>query len=153
MEGKRACGDSDLGALAAPAQALPRIHGEPGNPGEVTGISRDDRLSREARNRTDHGVHVPHGPPPPFEVGHDAPVFFSRWTVQRKDGERTQDGSHAGKSARGIGCEVGPPEEFGHIDCGRADRFAPAREDRQLAQRVGMAPDETDEAIGVEGRH
>jgi len=88
-----------------------------------------------------------------FEICHDAPVLLSRGTVQRKDGERGQDGSHAGKGAHGITCEVGPSEEFCDIDCSRGDRFASAREDRELAQCVGMAPDQTDEAIGVEDRH
>ena len=141
------------GSTRRPPPALPGIHGEPGNPGEVTDVSRDDGLSREVRDCTDQGVHVPHGPPLAFEIFHDAPVLLSRGTVQRKDGERGQNGSHAGKGAHGITREVGPSEEFGDIDRSRGDRFASAREDRELAQCVGMAPNQTDEAIGVEDRH
>jgi len=96
---------------------------------------------------------VPHGPPPAFKVGHDTPVLLSRRAVQRKDRERAEDGSYPGEGARGVRCEMGSTEEFGYIDCGRGDRFAPDREDRQLAQRIGMATNKADETIGVENRH
>ena len=119
----------------------------------MTGVSRDNRLSREARDCADHGVHVPHWTPPTFKVCHDAPVFLSRRTVQRKDRERAEHGTHAGKGPSGIRREVGSSEEFGHVDCGRGDRFAPTREDRQLSQRIRMAPDEPNETIRVEDCH
>jgi len=96
---------------------------------------------------------VPHGPPTAFEVCHYATVLLSGRAVQWKDRERAEDGSDPGEGARGVGCEVGSTEEFGDIDRGRCDRFAPACEDRQLAERIGMPPNEGDKAVGVEDRH
>jgi hypothetical protein len=46
-----------------------------------------------------------------------------------------------------------PPEQLGHVHGGRGHGLALTREERQLAQGVGMASDQADEAVRVEDDH
>lgn len=132
---------------------LPRVYRETGNSREMAGVPRDDSLSGEERNRPDHGVHVSDRLPPPFEVGDNSPVFFSRRSVQRKDRERSEDSSDACEGSCGIARKMSPAEELGHVDRRRSNRLPLAGEKGQFTKGVGMSPNEADKAVGVENRH